>query len=504
MDRQALSIRFDAGGYRMTVSRVALLALALLVPSASQAGVGVGSCTIAGAEATVCSGIEFVRNSSHSFVFHSISGDGTTVVGHAGGPGATQPVRWVDGVLSYLAVPAGYDTGEVTAASRDGSVLVGLVGTLAGETEIVRWDASGGVEILELPDFQANLPTDISPDGEVIVGNLDVISEPKPFRWEAGAWEPLGTSEASHVARLAEDASIGRESEGAVVWSAEGALMLEGVSTEPGGISSDGSIAVGYAWHNAVPQAVRWDHGVPTLLALGAYAHTMAHDVTDDGSRIVGRGRPSATAPDIALVWDDGQIRTLADILSQDFGVTFTGHTLRSISRVSDDGRVVEGSARATNNALEVFVAVLTPELGIDILPQDDVNGIVLSHATPVTVVVFGSADADAQDLDVGSLVFGPARAPIAQAYPAADRNGDGFLDQALEFTHAEAGLALTDTRACLSGLADGYPFTLCSHVSVRNAELCGIGFELALVVPPLALWHRRLRRAWRRESARA
>jgi hypothetical protein len=143
----------------------------------------------------------------------------------------------------------------------------------------------------------------------------------------------------------------------------------------------------------------------------------------------------------------------------------------------------------------------LVPEpvrLSIDVRPFSDANRINLRDPLPLPVAILGGETVDVTTIDATTLAFGPAGvAPKLPPGHPFDVNGDGHPDLVAVFAARDSGLQVGDTEACVSGEIEGLPFEGCDAVVVVNQIRCGLGGELALLLPPL--WWLRARRRARR-----
>jgi len=114
---------------------------------------------------------------------------------------------------------------------------------------------------------------------------------------------------------------------------------------------------------------------------------------------------------------------------------------------------------------------------------------------------ILGSGAVDVRDVDVTTLAFGPGEAvpaldlthPFIYEQSIRDVNQDGEDDLVLVFFYGDTELPLGQGEACLSGEIAGQSFEACDTVLVFLPG-CGLGFELAFLLPPL-MWLRGRRR---------
>lgn len=167
-------------------------------------------------------------------------------------------------------------------------------------------------------------------------------------------------------------------------------------------------------------------------------------------------------------------------------------HHLSAATQIAVDNLIIRNVARTDFS--DRFDPAPLVAVDVDIKPGSDTSPINPFAKGVIPVAILGSADFDVSDVDGSTLSFGPDGASLAHSHGPhfADVNSDGYTDLLAHFRTQETGIAVGDTEACLSGeLLNGARIEGCD--AFQTAPRCGLGFELALILPGLR-WFRRRR----------
>ena len=237
-----------------------------------------------------------------------LSADASLVVGEGRTPnGEDIPFRWSDsGESISIQQLAGSQT---LAMSDDGSVIVGYFSDGG-----YRWSETSGISFLGTlgdPGSERSRAFDTSADGTVVVGRagIDPLQpHAHAFRWENGVMTDLGTF------------GGGRNS-----WAYA--------------VTGDGNAVVGFSQNdtNTANVAFRWTEASGMQPIGTIRGHSVATDVSANGSVIVGDGRASDGFTGVPFRWEAGVMTELQK------PVNFSGENITCC--VSADGSVVVGNA---------------------------------------------------------------------------------------------------------------------------------------------------------------
>jgi probable HAF family extracellular repeat protein len=353
----------------------------------------------------------------------AISADGSTVVGSSSSAGNfTEAFYWTadEGLVGLGDLPGDYSYSQANAVSADGSVIVGGSRSAQGN-EAFRWTRQDGM--VGLGDLAGELFSSdafgVSADGSIVVGAGNYIAGGGPlpvvgeaFRWTAvdgvtGLGDLPGLPDASRAFAISADGRVivGKADAGstfqvedlgvAARWTADG---LESLGFLPGGfsisvardVSDDGSVIVGTSnvGMNHGAEAFRWseDRGMVALPERSSQRfYSDANSVSADGSVIVGTFWDIDTnnSHPHAFIWDAIRgIRSLTDVLSEDSAANaaIEGWRLETATGVSADGQKVVGSGVNAVGEYEAWIVELddrgdiTPRAG-DANADGVVNG---------------------------------------------------------------------------------------------------------------------------------
>jgi len=250
----------------------------------------------------------------------SVSLDGLTIVGTSVDSlsGLETAAIWQSGTnwLNIGGIPGGSPSGSSLSSgwgvSGDGSVVVGLGWIDAGTAHGFRWDwATGVVDLGSTVAGQSCRANEVSGDGQRVVGWQESSSGSwNGVYWEGGIQVPITTSGGGSVG----DANA---------------------------LNSDGSVIVGAFLGS---QAWRWTEStgaVPIGVLPGWNFKGYAFDVTEGGDIVVGACGFGWDRD--AFIWtqDTGMLKL--DTWLSDQGLDLSGWDLGSATGISDDGSVITG-----------------------------------------------------------------------------------------------------------------------------------------------------------------
>ena len=228
---------------------------------------------------------------------------------------------------------------QTLGVSADGSFAVGYYDSSPAILgfEAVRWTSDGnmvGLGDLEGGYFQSKAYA-ASADGSVVVGFGDPGDAPidiEAFRWTSGGgMVGLGDLTGGSFASQARD------------------------------VSADGSVVVGMSDSASGTEAFRWTSGGDMVglgdLEGGSFG-SQAYGVSADGTVVVGGGT-SVTGTE-AFIWDQiNGMRSIQDMLINDFSLDLTGWKLNTASSISADGLTIVGYGNSPNGYIAGWVATI-------------------------------------------------------------------------------------------------------------------------------------------------
>jgi uncharacterized membrane protein len=309
----------------------------------------------------------------------ALSGDGSVVVFESP---SGQWIRWTH--AGGPVVISGSGWGIPAAVNADGSVVVGVLGASSSATLYPTvWTAPGNMT--QFTSFV--LPQAVDSTGHIVVGYL---REGGGGAWvgSAASGTALVSTSATFADGISGDGSLivgyngNQGTVGPTLWASvpdAGYGNPQYLGAIPGaGGSGCGAFAASYDGGVVVGGTAGSPCGAWYWTASGGFVVLPALDpstdafqssgwaVSADGSRIVGLAQTpgaAATAPPTAFVWDAAHgTRSLAAVLTNDYGYDVQGATLQIAASISADGTVIAGVGYpAGQTTIQVFRATLTP-----------------------------------------------------------------------------------------------------------------------------------------------
>ncbi len=245
-------------------------------------------------------------------------------------------------------LPGGIFDSYAVGVSTNGLSIVGYGNSTSG-VEAFHWTSSDGM--VGLGDLSGgsfgSLAYGVSADGSIVVGMGTSASGYEAFRWK----DPNCNGLVDPNENLENHPEFGL-----------GDLPGGGFISKAYGVSADGSTVVGMGTSVSGTEAFRWTSsggmvGLGDLSGGGFFSE--AYDVSADGSVVVGEGTSAASGNE-AFIWDNiNGMRSLKDVLVNNFGLDLTGWKLEGARGISDDGVTIVGYGENPSGNTEAWIATL-------------------------------------------------------------------------------------------------------------------------------------------------
>jgi probable HAF family extracellular repeat protein len=285
-----------------------------------------------------------------------VSADGSVVIGAGSTASGTEAFRWTrsGGIQGLGHLFESHIYGWAHAISDDGTTIVGESHRQNSMEIAFRWTSAGGMQALGfLPGHNRSIAMDVSGDGSMVVG---LSNESEAFRWtsENGMQSLVGGHSAAWA--ISADGLViagwSASAGGAFRWASTGGMQHLGFDNLPRRASADGSVIVGGPTEGG-SKAFRWT-SVGGLQYLSDLNSSDARGVSSDGSIVVGNNSEVG-----AFIWDATRgMRSLEQVLVNDYGLDLTGWTLQYVNGISADGRTIVGTGRHSGRD-EAWIATI-------------------------------------------------------------------------------------------------------------------------------------------------
>jgi probable HAF family extracellular repeat protein len=334
------------------------------------------------AQAAIFQGLGDLAGGDFNSSATAISADGSTVVGQSASASGTEAFRWTsrDGIVGLGDLAGGSFYSSATAVSADGAIIVGQSrgSSEEGYDEAFRWTSSSGMVgfLSDYNDLFCSVAYAVSADGATVVGSLERFA----FRWTSnGGWMSLPSGAHGlgiHANGVSADGSIivgggwDQYAGEALLWTSSGDVvglghLANGLYSSANAVSADGSTVVGWSETTGWPatEAFLWTSS-DGMVGLGQLAggeligYSTATSVSADGSIVVGNS--TSARGEEAFIWDDTNgMRSLEDVLIDDYGLDLTGWDLTSATGISADGQTIVGYGINPDGHTEAWIATV-------------------------------------------------------------------------------------------------------------------------------------------------